>query len=66
MSDDERITNLEMTIAHQQQELHDLGEVIHQQWAEIEKLKSDIKRLEATKADSKSDGEEGDVPPPHY
>jgi uncharacterized coiled-coil protein SlyX len=66
MSDDDRITELEIALAHQQQELHDLGDVLKQHWALIEKLQREISRLEDTKADAEDGVESGDQKPPHY
>lgn len=71
MSDDTetRLTNLETAFAHQEQALHALSDVVTRQWDAIDRLKSEISRLEATKADAEDDhGHDGqsDPPPPHY
>ena len=53
MSDefDKRITELEMTVTHQEQTINELSDVITEQWESIEKLRRQISKLDATKAD---------------
>ncbi len=66
MSDsDERFTNIEMTLAHQEQTIHELSDLVHKQWDEIERLKRLIQRLEDTKADVEPE-DVADRKPPHY
>jgi len=62
---EQRITSLEMTVAHQEQMLHELSDVITQQWKSFDALKRELSRLEATKADIDPE-EEADRRPPHY
>ncbi len=54
-----------MTVAHQEQMLHELSDVITKQWTMIDALKRELSRLEATKADIDPE-QEGDRRPPHY
>lgn len=63
MDTEERVTELEMALAHQDQTISDLSEMINHQWKEIEKLRRELTRLEATKADQPP---EEDSAPPHY
>ena len=60
-----RLDSLEMTVAHQEQMLHELSDVITKQWTMIDALKRELSRLEATKADIDPE-QEGDRRPPHY
>ena len=63
MDTEEKIMELEMALAHQDQAISDLSEMIKRQWDEIERLKRDLTRLEDTKADIPP---EEDRAPPHY
>ena len=63
MDTEERITELEIALAHQDQTITDLSEMISQQWKEIENLKRELSRLDDTKLDRPPDE---DSPPPHY
>ena len=67
MSDefDKRVTELEMTVTHQEQTINELSDVITEQWESIEKLRRQISKLDATKADIDPE-EEADRRPPHY
>lgn len=67
MSDDndERLTDIEMTLAHQEQTIHELSDLVHKQWDEIERLKRLVQRLDETKADA-DPSDEADRRPPHY
>ncbi|MDP4796210.1 MAG: SlyX family protein [Rhodospirillales bacterium] len=60
-----RLNSLEMMVAHQEQMLHELSDVITKQWTMIDGLKRELSRLEATKADIDPE-HEGDRRPPHY
>ncbi len=42
---DDRINDLEITLAHHEQQIHDLSEMINRQWKDIDVLK---RRLEIT------------------
>lgn len=53
-----------MALTHQDQTISDLSDMIKRQWDEIERLKRDLQRLEAVKADRPTDDDQ--APPPHY
>lgn len=61
------MTDIEITLAHQEQMISEISEVISEQWKEIETLK---KRLDKTlaKIEQLEHGEEiaADQKPPHY
>ena len=64
-----RLTELETALAHQEQALHALNDVVTKQWDAIDRLKSEISRLQATKADAEDDHSQNghtEPPPPHY
>jgi SlyX protein len=63
MSTEDRVTELEMALAHQDQTINDLSDMINRQWNEIERLKRELQRLDSMKADRPPDE---DQPPPHY
>ena len=67
MSDelDQRITELEMTVTHQERTINELSDMVTEQWESIEKLRRQITKLDATKADIDPE-EEADRRPPHY
>ena len=46
MSDTDRIENLEITLAHQDQQIQDMSEMITAQWKEIDRLKRHIQQTE--------------------
>lgn len=65
-----------MALAHQEQQMQDMSEMITAQWKEIDRLKARISRLEGKSEDAQQDsGEKGlssatDIAarerPPHY
>jgi SlyX protein len=69
MSDTDRLTDIEMTLAHQEKVIADLSDVINAQWKEIESLKRQI-----TKANTKIEeleqntgqADQANVKPPHW
>ena len=64
-----RLTEMETALAHQEQALHELSDVVTRQWDAIDRLKSEISRLQATKADAEdehSQNGQSEPPPPHY
>ncbi|MDA0998268.1 MAG: SlyX family protein [Proteobacteria bacterium] len=63
-NDSQRLTELETMLAHQDRMLAELSDVLRRQWAEIEALKLQLARLDASKADAPN--EPDDRPPPHY
>ncbi len=74
---DDKLQKIEITLAHQDQQIQDLSEMINAQWKEIERLKllliktqDKILELEAS---SDNDGKQASVTeiaasekPPHY
>jgi SlyX protein len=62
---EDRVTALEMAVTHQEQTIHELSDVITEQWAQIEKLKRELGRLDETKADIEPE-EDATRRPPHY
>lgn len=66
---DQRLTNLEIQIAHQAQMIDELNDTIVKQWAEIDELKKRLKaatmRLEQVE-DALPDNAPAHQPPPHY
>ena len=67
MSNDteQRLTALEMTVTHHEQTIHELSDVINEQWTQSEKLKLELGRLDETKADIEPE-EDATRRPPHY
>lgn len=63
MDTEDRVTELEMALAHQDQTVNDLSEMINRQWKEIESLKRELSRMDANKADRPPDEDQA---PPHY
>ncbi|MCK5777317.1 MAG: SlyX family protein [Rhodospirillales bacterium] len=62
---DLRITELEMTVTHQERTISELSDVVAEQWSIIEVLKRELTRLDETKADAEPE-DEANRPPPHY
>ncbi len=62
---DIRITELEMTVTHQERTISELSDVVAEQWSIIEMLKRELTRLDETKADAEPE-DEANRPPPHY
>lgn len=60
-----RITELEMTVTHQERTISELSDVVAEQWARIEALQRGLTRLDETKADAEPE-DEADRRPPHY
>lgn len=67
MSDEieDRLTVLEMAVTHHEQTIHELSDVITEQWTQIENLKRELGRLDETKADVEPE-EDATRRPPHY
>lgn len=75
MTDDNRLDDLEMALAHQEQQIQDMSEMITAQWKEIDRLKARISRLEGKSEDAQQDSGEKSLSatdiaardkPPHY
>ncbi len=65
----QRLDRLEVQIAYQDQVIDDLNKVIVDQWAQMNRLQSQIARLEDRIHDSQNNsGADGhdEPPPPHY
>lgn len=60
-----RITELEMTVTHQERTISELSDVVAEQWARIEALQRELTRLDETKADAEPE-DEANRRPPHY
>ncbi|PHZ84500.1 SlyX family protein [Paremcibacter congregatus] len=69
-SDETRLQNIEQTLAHQDQHIQDLSDMVNQQWQEIDRLKKSLSRTEARLGNLETPEEEsGDIThevPPHY
>jgi len=65
MSDD-RITALEIRVAHQDQTIAELNEVVTTQWRKIEALERQMGRLREEFQNSQNDRGSDEPPPPHY
>lgn len=65
MSDD-RMTALEIRIAHQDQTIAELNDVVTTQWRKIEALERQMGRLREEFQNSQQGGNGDEPPPPHY
>jgi SlyX protein len=65
---DERLTNLEIKIAHQEHALEEMSSVIYEQQKTIDKLENLLNGLTNRLKDALEDGQEirGNEKPPHY
>lgn len=75
---DDRITNIEMLLAHQEKQIGELSEMTTQQWAAIEQLKRQLSAAQdrlASMEQSSKEGAKGELStieiaalnkPPHY
>ena len=63
-----RLTELELKLAHQQQALDDLSDMVTRQWQVIDKLQRELRRLNDQLMDLEETGKAApkDQPPPHY
>ena len=64
MSED-RLAALEEHVAHQANAIEQLDEVVREQWAEIERLRRELRKIEE-RLDAAADPDPVDRPPPHY
>ncbi|MBL4589117.1 MAG: SlyX family protein [Alphaproteobacteria bacterium] len=66
---DDRIQNIEMTLASQDQQIQDLSDMVNAQWKELERLKLHIRKA-GDKIQNLEDSIDGpasaDERPPHY
>ncbi len=63
----ERLDELEIKFAYQQETIDSLNETVTKQWEFIEKLRRQISRLEGRLVEmSEWQGGDNEPPPPHY
>ncbi len=63
---DERITALEIRIAHQEQTIAELNDVVTTQWRKMEALERQMNRLREEVQNSQPNVGGDEPPPPHY
>ena len=63
---DQRITELEIRLAHQDQTIAELNEVVTTQWRKIEALERQMGRLREEFQNSQQNAGGDEPPPPHY
>jgi len=64
---EEALYELESRIAHQDQSIDQLSDIVRQQWDTIDQLRREIRLLEQRMSElEQSDGPAPNVPPPHY
>ncbi len=66
---DDKITNIEMTLAHQDKVIAELSDVINDQWREIEALKRQLNKTNSKieELESSANGQDdANVKPPHW
>lgn len=66
---DDKITNIEMTLAHQDKVITELSDVINDQWREIEALKRQLNKTNSKieELESSANGQDdANVKPPHW
>lgn len=64
-----RVQTLEELLAYRDSELHDLSEMVSQQWKRLEALEREIERTKdriITLEDEVGEGPEANVKPPHW
>jgi len=57
---------IEETLAHQEQQINDLSDMIISQGKEIDTLKKEVQKLQGKLEQINEDAPEADQPPPHY
>lgn len=66
---DEKLMEIETTLAHQEKTIADLSDVMNDQWKEIEKLKRQLKmannKIEELESNVGGD-DQSNVKPPHW
>ncbi len=65
---EDRLNNLEETVANQENQIQDLSDMVNAQWKEIDKIKLLLQKAEAKiiSLEDNIDTPEANVPPPHY
>jgi SlyX protein len=67
MTHDDRITELEIRISHQDKTIADLNDMITAQWKKIEVLERQLRRLgEELESMESGEGPAANQKPPHY
>lgn len=65
----DRLSEIESTVTHQEQQIQDLSDMVGQQWKEIDRLKKHLsratERLESLENPSDDSGITHEIPP-HY
>lgn len=61
---DEKITQLEITLAHHEQQIQDLNEMINRQWKEIDILKRRLDKATSQLAEMNTGNTESDASEP--
>lgn len=61
-----KIIDIEITLAHQQKMIDELNDVVIEQGKEIESLKVKARVLKETMSQQLMKNEEDETPPPHY
>ncbi|WP_417316646.1 SlyX family protein [Emcibacter sp.] len=66
----DKLTELEIRIAHQDEQIHDLSEMVTRQWHEIDRLKKSLQKTKSRLSLLEEEGDDGKGPeyekPPHY
>jgi len=60
------IQNLQETVAHQEQQINDLSDMIITQGNAIDKLQKELKKLQGKMEQMDEGAPEANQPPPHY
>ncbi|WP_321395419.1 SlyX family protein [Emcibacter sp.] len=68
---EDKLTGLEIKLAHQDQQIHDLSDMVTRQWHEIDRLKKALQKTESRLSLlEEDDSDTGNAPayekPPHY
>lgn len=63
---EQRITELEIRLAHQDQTIAELNDVVTTQWRKIEALERQMNRLREEFQNSQQSAGGEEPPPPHY
>lgn len=69
MQNDEKITDIEMALAHQEKTIADLSDVMNEQWKEIEALKRQLKKANTKIEELETNignEDQANVKPPHW
>ena len=66
----DKLTSLEIRLAHQDRQIHDLSDMVTRQWHEIDRLKKALQKTEGRLSVLEEDAGEGQgmvyEKPPHY